>query len=190
MKPAEPEPVKFFCGILYVQEDFLEAAKNRLIKNYGPIDFQSEAFPFDVTHYYVPEMGSPIFRVFVSFENWIHPKDLARIKIETNAIEENLAASGKRPINLDPGYMDVGKVVLASAKYNIQKIYLDFGIYADLTLYYEKGHFYSYPWSFPDFKTNRYERPFLLIRERFKVQHKKWIRNREKHSTKNKKLSE
>ncbi|NOY77055.1 MAG: DUF4416 family protein [Calditrichaeota bacterium] len=182
MKPAEPEPVKFFCGILYVQEAILEAAKNRLIKRYGAIDFQSQAFPFDVTDYYVPEMGSPIFRVFVSFEKWIHPKDLARIKIETIAIEDEFADSGKRPVNLDPGYMDVGKVVLASAKYNIQKIYLDFGIYADLTLYYEKGHFYPYPWSFPDFKANRYERPFLLIRERFKVQHKKWIRDRQKNS--------
>lgn len=190
MKPTEPEPVKFFCGILYVQEIFLETARNRLIKNYGPIDFQSKAFPFDVTDYYVPEMGSPIFRVFVSFENWIHPKDLARIKLETNAIEEELASLGKRPINLDPGYMDVGKVVLASSKYNVQKIYLDFGIYADLTLYYEKGHFSPYPWSFPDFKTNRYERTFLLIHERFKVQHKNWIRKRQKNSDKNKKLSE
>ncbi len=176
MKPSEPEPVKFFTGILYSDPAILVKVKSALEEKYGPIDFESEAFPFDVTDYYRDELGYPIFRKFVSFRDWIHPKDLARLKCETNALEEVFAEGGRRRMNLDPGYMDVGKVVLASAKYNSQKIYLDRGIYADLTLRYEKGHFFPYPWSFPDFKTGRYERAFLLIRERYKVQHKKWVR--------------
>ncbi|GBD92873.1 hypothetical protein BMS3Abin05_00448 [bacterium BMS3Abin05] len=176
MKPQEPEPVKFFCGILFGDPVLLEQVKERLEEKYGPIDTESERFDFDGTHYYREEMGAPLYRVFVSFKNWIHPKDISRIKLETNALENEFSGHGKRKINLDPGYMDVGKVVLASAKYNIQKIYLDHGIYADLTLHYEKGHFSPYPWSFPDFKSNRYERTFLLIHERFKVQHKKWVR--------------
>ncbi len=183
MKPQEPEPVKFFIGILYSDAPFLESVLPALEEKYGPIDYRSEPFPFDVTDYYVDELGHPIFRIFVSFRDWIHPRELARLKIETNALEEKFSENGHRKINLDPGYMDVGKVVLASAKFNIQKIYLDQGIYADLTLHYEKGHFFPYPWSFPDFKTGRYERTFLLIRERYKVQHKKWIRSRQNRAS-------
>ena len=65
-------------------------------------------------------MGWPIFREFVSFHNLINPKELAKIKIETNKIENELAEN-KRKVNLDPGYMDTNKVVLASAKFNAQK---------------------------------------------------------------------
>jgi hypothetical protein len=118
-------------------------------------------------------MGWPIFRKFVSFTNLINPKEIARIKIETNEIEERLAVEGKRKVNLDPGYMDYNKVILASAKYNSQKIYLDLGIYADPTLWYEQGKFHPYPYSFPDFKTDLYNPVFLHIRALYKGQRRK-----------------
>lgn len=76
--------------------------------------------------------------------------------------------AGKRKINLGPGYMDFDKVVLASAKYNAQKIYLSQGIYADPTLWYEKGVFTACPFAFPDFKTDLYHKIFLHIRSLYK----------------------
>ncbi|RKY83301.1 DUF4416 domain-containing protein [candidate division KSB1 bacterium] len=172
MKPSAPQPVKLIVGILYSDEVLLERAQEILQEKYGKIDFQSQKFEFTVTDYYCSEMGSPIYRLFISFQQLIHPKEIARIKTETNAIEEQLAVEGKRKVNVDPGYMDFDKVVLASAKYNGQKIYLDFGIWADLTLYYQKGNFYPYPWSFPDFKSGIYNRCFLRIRELYKTQSK------------------
>ena len=175
MLPKEPEPVKLFHGILYSDEQKLQLAKEKLQESFGPIDYTSSRYNFEVTGYYVAEMGAPIFREFISHQKMIHPKELANIKIVTNEIEESLENSGKRKVNIDSGYMDVCKVVLASAKYNGQKIYLDHGIYADLTLYYEKGNFYHYPWSFPDFRSGEYNRAFQMIHERYKVQHKKWI---------------
>ena len=165
MKPTRPDPVKLFIGILYSDEQLLKRAKDVLQSKYGGIDYESEPFEFTITDYYVPEMGSPIHRIFVSHEPLIQPRDITKIKIETNAIEDELAVSGKRKVNLDPGYMDTCKAVLASAKYNGPKVYLNQGIYADLSLYYEKGTFHAYPWSFPDFKTGQYTRPFLQIRE-------------------------
>ena len=172
MKPSEPPSVKLIVGILYSDNILVEHAKKILEEKYSKIDFQSQIFEFTVTDYYCSEMGSPIYRIFISFEPLIHPKEIACIKIGTNAIEEQLAVAGKRKVNLDPGYMDFDKLVLASAKYNGQKIYLDFGVWADLTLHYEKGSFYPYPWSFPDFKTGIYNRTFLRIRELYKVQSK------------------
>jgi hypothetical protein len=188
LKPEEPGPVKLIVGVLYSDESLLEKGLTLLSEAYGPRDFRSPVFPFDRTDYYVPEMGSPIFRLFTSHERLIHPRDLARIKIETNAMEEKLAVhspSGRFPnlpegvpcrkVNFDPGYMDYDKFVLASAKYNGQKIYLDFGIWADLTLHYEKGRFDPYPWSFPDFKAATYDAVFLEMRRRFKEQRKPQI---------------
>lgn len=176
MEPKEPDPVKLIMAILFSDEECLNRAFSLLSSRYGPIDYQSPVFPFDHTDYYVSEMGSPIFRLFISHEPLIHPKDIARIKIETNEIEEALGVRENkilhRKVNLDPGYMDYDKVVLASTKYNGQKIYLDFGIWADLTLHFEKDTFHPYPWSFPDFKTGMYNEVFLQIRKRYKMQRK------------------
>jgi len=179
MKPFEPEPVKLFHGILYSNEQLLVEAKERLTENFGKIDYTSSIFLFDLTGYYEEEMGSPIHRIFISHEPMIHPKQLAEIKITTNKIENELSSESNRKVNIDSGYMDVCKVVLASAKYNGQKIYLDSGIYADLTLYYEKGKYLHYPWSFPDFRSGEYNRAFLMIRERYKIQHKTWFREKQ-----------
>jgi hypothetical protein len=176
--------VKLFVGILYSDGVLLESALVKLCGKFGPVDYRSPVFPFSQTDYYVPEMGSPIYRIFVSHERLIQPNEIARIKIETNEMEETLALEppeGERPsgglkrkVNLDPGYMDYDKVVLASAKYNGQKIYLDSGIWADLTLHYEKGMFDPYPWSFPDFKKGIYDEVFLEIRRRYKLQRKNY----------------
>jgi len=168
MKPSPPPPVNLFVGILYSDGHLLQDAVERLETRYGPADYRSADFPFSLTDYYVPEMGSPIARTFVSFARLIAPDALARIKVETNAIENALAVQQQRKVNLDCGYMDYDKVVLASAKYNGQKIYLDQGIWADLTLRFEKGRFLPFPWSFPDFKSGQYERVFLEIRQRYR----------------------
>ncbi len=172
MKPKPPLNVKIVCGVLYTDEQLLDQAKQGMIQNYGDIDFESEPFKFNVSEYYKPEMGWPIFRLFWSFEKLINPNEIARIKIECNAIEDKLTVNGNRKINLDPGYMDYDKIVLASAKYNWQKIYLDQGIYADITLHYEKGKYHPFPWSFPDFKTGVYNPTFMKIRELYKHQDK------------------
>ncbi len=172
MKPLPSPLTKLICGVLFTDEQLLIKAKGLTIQKYGAIDFESECFKFDVSDYYKPEMGWPIHRLFWSFEKLINPKDIARIKIECNEIEDQLAIKKRRKVNIDAGYMDYDKVVLASAKYNWQKIYLDHGIYADLTLRYEKGKYLPFPWSFPDFKEGHYNNMLLRIREIYKKQRK------------------
>ncbi len=173
MKPTEPEPVKLFIAALYSAADVLQQALDLLEEKFGGIDYKSPEFEFTVSDYYRTEMGAALFRKILSFSDLINPKEIASIKLFTNEIEETLAVGGKRRVNLDPGYMDYNKVVLASAKYNGQKIYLDLGIYADPTLWYEHGEFRSYPYSFPDFKIGVYNAAFLHIRALFKGQRRK-----------------
>ncbi|NOZ62454.1 MAG: DUF4416 family protein [Calditrichaeota bacterium] len=172
MEPLPPPMTKLICGVLFTKENLLDDARQLMIEKFGDIDFESGIFPFEVSDYYKPEMGWPIFRIFWSFAPLIAPSKLAEIKLTCNELENSIAVAGKRKVNLDPGYLDYDKIVLASAKYNWQKIYLDKGIYADPTLRYEKGHYHPFPWSFPDFKDGQYEKVFLRIRELYKQQRK------------------
>jgi len=172
--PTDPDPVKLFIGALFSDEERLHRAIDACKDAFGPVDFLGEVFPFDVTDYYAHEMGPDIYRQFISFRDLVDPGDLPEHKLTTNAIESDLAVDGDRKVNLDTGYMDYHKVVLASAKYNGQKIYLDKGIYADPTLYYSKGTFHPAEWAFPDFKkSERYYRDLLEIRRRYKTQRRR-----------------
>ena len=170
MIPQTPEPVKLFTGLLYGPDFILDDISKVLETAFGKIDYKSPQYDFATTDYYAAEMGLPIYRRFVSFAALIDPGELARIKIATNDLEAQMTALDRRKVNLDPGYMDYNKVVLASAKYNGQKIYLGQGIYADPTLWYEKGAFIPYAHSFPDFKLRLYDTAFLHIRALYKKQ--------------------
>ena len=165
-----PLPVKFFTGILYTDENLLLIAKDKLIQNFGKIDLESSSFDFEFTDYYKNEMGENIKRIFYSFGKLILPDEIIFIKLKTSEIEEELKVEGKRKVNIDPGYIDYFKIVLASFKFGGQKIYLGKGVYADITLWYEKGKFKSVLTSFPDFKSNLYEKFFLKLRETYKRQ--------------------
>ncbi len=171
MQPTEPQAVKMIAAILFSDSDLLDQAVSESEQLFDPVDYRSDQFLFDVTDYYEEEMGSPIYRQFVSYTSLGNPGNLADWKIATNQLEDRLAMDGSRRVNIDIGYLDYHKFVLASAKYNGQKIYLGKGIYADPTLYYRKGSFHPYDWSFPDFKANdRYYDALLAIRQLYKAQ--------------------
>jgi hypothetical protein len=89
-----------------------------------------------------------------------------------NGIEQEFASRGNRTVNLDPGYLDYYKVVLASAKFGGQKIYMRDGIYADMTLIHFKGKWESFAWGFPDFKSGIYDEVLSTIRNLYKAQAK------------------
>ncbi len=175
MLPSAVNPVKYFVGALYSSEELLTSAISMLNKQLSPVDLESDSFRFKVTDYYNDEMGAPIYRKFFSFEKLHGPDFLAESKLLCNDIEIALAISGNRKVNLDVGYMDYDKIVLASAKYGIHKVYLDQGIYADMALHYEKGKFTPYPWAFMDFRTDDYYPFFLKMRGIYKTQLKHLI---------------
>jgi hypothetical protein len=160
-------PVKLFVGVLTSFPQVLAEIEARLTGVFGVIDSRSPIYPFDNTHYYDEEMGTPIQRCFLGFSNLILPDQVCRAKRRTNELEQELASEGfavKRPINLDPGYVELSKVVLASTKNFYHRLYLSDGIYGEVTLHYESGAWRSFPWTFPDFKSGRYDSYFLELR--------------------------
>lgn len=136
-----------------------EMAETRLEKKFGPIELKSPVIPFNYTDYYEEEIGRDIKRQFLSFQKLIDPGSLAGIKLFTNKLEERLQrerVGPGRPINLDPGYLASSKLVLASTKDYYHRIYLEKGIYAEVTLRYVKGAFEPLPWTYPDYRSKEY----------------------------------
>jgi hypothetical protein len=162
-----PLPVKLFVGVLTSVPSLLPEIEERLSAIFGIIDAVSDVFPFDQTHYYEEEMGAPIKRRFFSFAALIDPSEIAAIKVKTNGLESEIASAypGKqRPVNLDPGYLEQSKIVLASTKNFFHRILLSGGIYAEVTLHYQDGEWKCFPWTFPDYKSAAYRDFFSSLR--------------------------
>jgi hypothetical protein len=165
-----PAPVKLFLVTLHQDEALLNEAIGKFSESWGEADFESEDFPFEETDYYQKEMGGGLKRRFYSFSKLILPDQIVDAKLQSNRIEEELAKDGSRQVNLDPGYLDTYKVVLASAKFGGQKIYMRDGIYADMTLTMYKGKWEAFLWGFPDFKSRKYDEVLNKIRDIYKGQ--------------------
>jgi hypothetical protein len=141
-----------------------------LVKEFGPADKESKIMDFTYTSYYNEEMGVGIKRQFISFTRLILPEQLPGIKLLTNKMEQDLALEGKRLVNIDPGYLSLAKVVLATTKDYSHRLYLGQGIYGEVTLTYAKGKFSPFPWTYPDYQTQAYQQFFREIREIYKKQ--------------------
>jgi hypothetical protein len=166
----EPQPVKLIASLLTGETILLVEAREALSRAFGPIDFESELLPFDHTDYYTPEFGPGLQRQIVTFERLVDPGDLPAIKLHTNQLEGLLAEGEQRRVNIDPGYVSLGKMVLASTKNHAHRLYLGQGIYGEGTLTYQRGRFRPWPWTYPDYASDRYCTLFDKIRERYKAQ--------------------
>ena len=183
-KSRRPLRVKLVLGAIFASEGILIKAKAGLKEKFGPLDFKSPIMSFDYTKYYEQEMGPKLLRQFFSFQRLIDPEQLAAIKLYTNRLEKELSRVKNRPsrtinpstllridsernrnINLDPGYITAAKLVLATCKDYSHRIYLNRGIYAEVTLDFHDGTFMPSPWAYPDYKTSEYIRSFNAIRE-------------------------
>ena len=170
-----PKRAKLFCGLLSADEDLLVQTRRRLTAQFGPADLVSDIWPFDCTDYYADEMGDEIKRQFVFFEQLVSVERLSEIKRLTNALElrlcDDLALPHEaRPVNIDPGYMTLSKLVLATTKDYSHRIHVQGGIYAEVTLHYEKGQWQPWPWTYPDYAANTYHAVFERAREVYKRQ--------------------
>lgn len=170
---APPNPVKLIIGFIFKDKPKFNQAKKILIRYFGEIDFESKQIPFDLTDYYQEEFGKGLSKVFISFSRLIQPQEIIRIKILTNKVENKLSYGKKRLVNIDPGYLDLAKLVLASTKDYVHRIYLGKGIYAETTLFYQDKSFQGWKWTYPDFKTEKYIAIFNQIRQLYAQQLKK-----------------
>ncbi|MHC5123977.1 MAG: DUF4416 family protein [Planctomycetota bacterium] len=163
------QPVKLIVGILACDESALDVSRQVLLDAYGQADLVSEVWPFDMTEYYVDEAGPNMVRQFMAFENLIDPGRLAAIKHETNRMEQELAKQldtpYPRPVNFDPGVIEPSKLILASTKNFAHRIYIGDHMYAEVTMTYNKGKWETFPFTFPDYKSGRYNAYLNKVRQ-------------------------
>lgn len=166
--PKEAQPARLFASLIVSEEETLHRGLEELGHLFGEMDSMSERFPFRFTDYYAAEMGHSLFRHFVTFKDLIPIPRLSEIKLTTNHLEEALASrEGKRRINIDPGYLCLHHVILATTKGYTHRPYLRDGIYADLTLIYRNKSFQSLEWTYPDYRQDEMIRLFNRLRSKY-----------------------
>ncbi|MBX3420571.1 MAG: DUF4416 family protein [Pirellulaceae bacterium] len=170
-QPKPAPPALLLAAIFSCHRQVLEWAGDNIQQRWGTVGLTSPVFEHVETGYYAVEMGQPLLKQFVVLDRLWDPTNLADCKLQSNAWESQLASSGKypqpRPVNIDPGYLTLSKLVLASAKDRAHRIYLRNGIYAEECLYYVAG-WQSRPWTYPDYLREDYQRFFSRVRERLK----------------------
>ena len=163
-------PEKLVIPILISQRQMRSLLIEELQKCYGEIDYSSGDLPFFQTRYYDEEMGTPITRFFISFTRLIDPGTLAQIKIKTNLLERQFSEAEKRKINIDPGLLSLSRFILASSKDGSHRVPLTDGIFAEVTLVYERGSYRPLEWTYPDYRSQEYLTILADIRKLYKSQ--------------------
>ena len=161
-----------FMGVLSVI-GLPDDLRSRLESLFGPISVITDPFPFDLTDYYVPEMGEGIERFFISFSNLVSPDSLASIKTATNSIEEEYSDNGNRKINLDPGLLSLENAILATTKNRSHRIAIGKNLYAEVTLIYHKHQWQALPWTYADYRSERVQAILSSFRDEYKGQVRK-----------------
>ena len=163
-----PPPVQYFVGLICNSRVSLEQVEVDLVALFGPIQERASAQPFSYSDYYEKEMGRGLSRNFVLFAPLASREQLPELKLRTNEIELAHALGGNRQVNIDPGYVALEHVVLATTKGYAHRIFLRSGIYADLTLVFENGSYRGLPWTYPDYQTQETIGLLNLWRLRYK----------------------
>ena len=169
-----PSPVLLILAAFSRHGEALDWARERAESAWGPVALASERFAFDATDYYEASMGPGIHKGFFAFERLIDPAQIVERKLETNAWETEYAGRGDhvepRPLNLDPGYLTLSKLVLASTKDHAHRLYLSRGIFAEVTLFYKHRSWQPRDWTFPDYQRADYHQFFTACRDYLRKQ--------------------
>ena len=168
-----PQPVMLFAAVFTPEESAFDWVRERAESQWGCLILESETFPFETfTDYYAATMGTTLPKRLWAFENLITPDALPKIKCLTNAWETEFKAAStglaERPLNIDPGYVDLGKLILASTKDHAHRIYLSEGIFAETTLMYTQKQWKPLPWTYPDYQSIGYHLFLSQCREHLK----------------------
>lgn len=154
--PRPTAPELLLIAAFSRHPEALQWAREQLVPLCGPIGLESQPYRFDQTSYYQDEMGTDLQKVLFAFEQLVPPEALPDIKLRTIALEDELARTcrfaERRPLNLDPGLLNLGKFLLATTKDQQHRIYLRDGIFAEVTLRFQDGDYHPWPWTYADYR--------------------------------------
>jgi hypothetical protein len=168
-QPTPPAPALLITAVFSRYDEAFAWARQKLESAWGPVLQESPLFDFIETDYYQPTMGTGIRKQFWTFAMPFDPARLVEVKLLANSWEKEYAASAgapePRPLNIDPGYLTLGKLVLASTKDFAHRIYLNQGIYAEVTLFYKQHRWRHHEYTFADYRRDDYQQFFTRCRD-------------------------
>ncbi|MBN2356440.1 DUF4416 family protein [candidate division KSB1 bacterium] len=165
--PTLPAPVLLMTAICYHDPGEAEQIIKMLADKYGPCGDKSLPFSFNHTSYYASEMGQNLHKFFCAFTQTIDPMDIVDIKLFTNDLEWQFAEGDRRRVNIDPGYLEAPKLILATTKNFSHRIYLGKGIYGDVQLFWRHGRFQCNEWTYPDYREPQTIQFFTRMRNKY-----------------------
>ena len=160
-----PDPrVKLIAGVLYPSgesfdgngngDDWFAWTAGELRALWGVAEFTSAPVPFTRTDYY-RAIAPTLSRRFICFEGLFDAGDLPEWKKSAIAVEAK--SRTPRIVNIDPGYVDGARLILASTKDHAHRVYLRDGIFAEVTMRFRFGKWVSFDYTFPDFASGAYD---------------------------------
>ena len=141
-----------FAGVLYSSDEVFFPVSRELKEIFGNTILESPPLPWDYTDYYVRELENPVHRRFLFFGRDVDASSIIDAKLKTMSLETKFSKGGKRQINIDPGYMTLAKVVLASRKNYSHRIYLGRGVFGEVELFHKAGRFNALSYTYPDYR--------------------------------------
>lgn len=158
----------------------LDWARTTLEAAWGKVALESPRFDHRETTYYEATMGKDLQKTFFAFSQLVDPACLVERKLQAIGWEDEYRRTAghpePRPLNIDPGYLTEAKLVLASTKDRDHRVYLDRGIFAEVTLYFHHGAWTSRPWTYPDYQRPDYHEFFSRCREFLRQSYRKSAR--------------
>jgi hypothetical protein len=171
-EPRVPPPVLLIVAAFSRHGSALAWGRAALEDAFGLVGLVGPPLPFHQTRYYEATMGPDLRKQFLAFSTLVDAAELPQTKLRTTAIERQLSATARyveeRPLNLDPGILNLGKFMLATTKDQAHRIYLRDGIFAEVTLRFEHGAFEPWPWTYADYRTPAVQRFLLDARDFYK----------------------
>ena len=150
--------VKLVAGVLYPDdyggERWFTWTLDRLKAIWGEQENVSTPMPFTATDYY-RDIAPRLIRRFICFDGLAQAgglPDWKRVSIDIEAESRN-----PRIVNIDPGYVDGARLVLASTKDHAHRVYLRDGIFAEVTMRFRFGKWTPFDYTFPDFASGAYD---------------------------------
>jgi hypothetical protein len=173
MSVIKPPPkMKIFLAAYAKTPELISEGIDRLREAYedgllGYPDIVSPDFPMTDTNYYAAEMGEDLLKRYLSFPCHLSPDKIVDIKLVAMEVERGMALKGMRTVNLDPGYIFAGGLVLTTGKFGCHRLYLGRGVWGELTILYQFKGFKALPWSYKDYLKPEIQEYFLLMRRAY-----------------------
>ena len=161
------ESARLVISLLACDEQRRLKAIEGLTEELGPLVSISRPLAFVHGGYYDQEMGTGLTRKIAAFHALVKPENLERIKRRCMDRERQLVLGGGRTVNIDPGLLGSGSLVLATHKPAPHRTPLGQGLYCELTLFFHQGRFQPQVWTYQDYASEEIIQILTLLRQRY-----------------------